>query len=542
MSQGATATQPGGLAGVRTKRLFVASCISLIATAVVFSTITSMMGQIRDQFGLTNTQVGFWVGTTTIVGFPIAILFLGPLCDFLGMRTLMRIAFVCHLAGVLLMVLANGIVMLGAGALLLALGNGTVEAACNPLTATLFPDKKTEKLNRFHMWWPGGLVLGGLAAYGIDKIDVAMWKGMGVAAWQIKTLLVLIPTIIYGILFTGQKFPLTERVQAGISFGGMIKATITRPLFIILFFCMMMTASLELGPGRWMGEAMKGAMSWFGDNAGVLALVYISALMAVLRFYAGPVVHKLSNTGLLLMSAILGGLGLFLLTYATGSAFMVFVAATVFAFGVCYFWPTMLGTASEQVPKGGALALAMLGGVGMLAVGFLAVPIMGLITDRFGHDKVPADQAKACLKQVVDTYPAMAGAAKDDTARAAIDGAARIAKDVLAKADASGGSLPRAEITPGSIAKAVYGEIAAAFAGKSEGIITTSKALREAESAAPESPPGKTASLLLRPADEYGTLIAFRCVSALSIILVIVFAAMYIRDRRMGGYKAEKIL
>ena len=515
MSPGARAPQGSALAGVQPGRLFTASCISLISTAVVFSTITSMLGQIRDQFGLTNAQVGFWVGSMTIVGFPIAIVILGPLCDALGMRVLMRIAFLCHIVGVLLMVFATGLAMLAAGALLLALGNGTVEAACNPLTATLFPDRKTEKLNKFHMWWPGGLVLGGLAAYGIDKIDPSVWKGIGYAAWQIKVVLVLIPTIIYGILFTGQKFPSTERVQAGISFGGMVKATLLRPLFIILFFCMMITASIELGPNRWMGEAMKGALASFGENAGILALVYISALMAVLRYFAGPLVHSLSNAGVLLLSAALSGVGLLLLTYAGHSALMVFVTATIFGAGICYFWPTMLGTAAERIPKGGALALAMLGGVGNLAVGFIAVPLMGVITDSYGYDKLvdgKTMETKVVLTEVVAAYPAMKITTTDKEAAAAIQEAADMAATVLKES-------PEDHLS-----------------------MNTPKALRLAESAAPNSEVGKKAHDLLAPADEYGTLMSFRWVSALSIILVLVFGGLYLRDRAKGGYKAEKIV
>jgi hypothetical protein len=494
--------------------LFVASCISLISTAVVFSTITSMMGQIQVSFGLTNEQVGLWVGGMSILGFPIAIMILGPLCDVLGMRTLMWFAFLCHLIGVILMIWANGLFMVGAGALIIALGNGTVEAVCNPLVATIFPTKKTEKLARFHMWWPGGLVLGGLAAYGIDKVDPGIWTGYGYSAWQVKLALVFIPTLIYGALFLGQKFPKTERVQAGVSFGGMVKATFLRPLFILLFFCMMMTASLELGPGRWMGKAMEGALKTFGNNAGILALVYISALMAVLRFYAGPVVHKLSNTGMLVLSAILGGGGLLLLTYAaaTESAILVFLACTVYGAGVCYFWPTMLGTAAERVPKGGALALSVLGGVGNLSVALLAVPIMGLIADDYGYYKLDPTETKAVLMKVETTYPALVATAKNADAADAI-------KDAIAKA---------AEVLKESPGDTLS--------------VKAPKALRVAESAAPESEAGMEVKQLFKPADEYGSLMSFRWVSVLSIILVIAFGALYLSDRAKGGYKAEKIV
>ena len=307
-----TEAQAPTVAGqIHPQRLFVASCMSLISTAVAFGVVTSFLGQVQARFGLSNEQIG-WIGGAALWGFTISIFILGPLCDLLGMRTLMQIAFLCHLLGVFIMISAGGFTLLFVGALVIAIGNGTVEAACNPLVATIYPNDKTHKLNQFHVWFPGGIVIGGLIAYAIDTLLPGSPR-----AWQIKLVVILAPTIIYGLLFAGQRFPLTERVQSGISFGGMVKATLTRPLFVILFFCMMITASLELGPGRWMGQAMNQAMHFAGNNAGILVLVYGSLLMAILRYFAGPVVHKLSPTGLLVASAILAGIGLFLLTMVT---------------------------------------------------------------------------------------------------------------------------------------------------------------------------------------------------------------------------------
>src|SRR5262249_40386344 len=152
--------------------------------------------------------------------FTVSIFVLGPLCDILGMRNLLRFAVLCHLAGPLIMIFANGFWMLFAGALILALGNGTVEAVCNPLIAPMYADQKTKKLNQFHVWFPGGIVLGGVASFLLDKID---WpKDASFAVWQVKLALIIIPTIVYAFLFAGQPFPATERRQSGVSFGGMI--------------------------------------------------------------------------------------------------------------------------------------------------------------------------------------------------------------------------------------------------------------------------------------------------------------------------------
>ena len=508
------------LAGIHPVRLFTGSCFALISTAFAFSIITSSVGQYKDYFGLNNTEAGL-IGGAAIWGFTIPIFILGPLCDVLGMRLLLRVAFLFHFAGVLMMVFAaqlgarfGGVFeFLFAGALVLSMGNGTVEAVCNPLVTTVYPDRKTIMLNRFHMWFPGGIMLGGLLAFLIDAefdryFGGLVLGGKALAAWQVKLALVLLPTIIYGILFTAQKFPATERVQSGISFGGMVKATLFRPLFIVLFFCMMITASLELGPGRWMAEAMQNAMSDLGKNAGILVLVWVNGLMAVLRLCAGPVVHRLSPTGILVCSAILAGVGLYSLTYAESPAF-VLIAATVFACGVCYFWPTMLGVASERVPKGGALALGLLGGTGMAIVGLVTVPLMGLIADHHVNATLQPEPVKICLAQVVKDLPPQAQAAPDEDSRKAILAAASSAQTDLA--------APNFSVKNGAAT------------------------LREVVKVAKDSPVGQEAKQLLEPVDRAGTLNSFRVVSAFASILVVVFGVLYIRDRRRGGYKAEKI-
>ena len=499
MSDQTTTSSHASLQGVHSGRLFIGSCLSLIATSVAFAVIGDIMGSLKSQFVLTNEQVG-WIGGAALWGFTISIIALGPLCDALGMKRLLAFAFICHLTGPTMMIFANGFTMLFAGALVLALGNGTVEAVCNPLVATLYPDNKTTMLNRFHVWFPGGIVLGGLACFGLAQA--------GATSWKLRLMLIMIPAVIYGIMMLGQKFPVTERVQSGVSFGGMVKATFGRPLFLIMFLCMGITASLELGPNRWIPSILQS-----GGMHGILVLVWISGLMAVLRFFAGPFVHKFSPTGLLLGSAILGGTGLFMLSYAE-SIKMALAAATVFAFGVCYFWPTMLGFVAERVPRGGALALAMMGGMGMLASGMIASPLIGKVADENLKDKLEQGPTTAVIQKIADEFPKLQAAAKGN-----------LGKDLQPGIDAANGVLAKIKATPGGALPHP----------------DTANALRAAIGSGVDAPVIKEASAILNPADNYGGRLSFRKIAPSAIVLIVVFGFMYLNDRRKGGYKVEQI-
>jgi len=478
------------------QRLFLGSCLALIATSVAFAVVGDIMGSLKTAFILTNQEVGL-IGGAALWGFTISIFVLGPLCDVLTMKRLLWFAFACHLIGVLTMIFAGSFWMLFTGALILAMGNGTVEAACNPLVATVYPDQKTTKLNQFHVWFPGGIVIGGLICFLFTKADIA--------SWQLRLGLILVPTVIYAFLFMGQQFPVTERVQSGVSFGGMFKETFLRPLFLLLLFCMMITASLELGPNRWIPSILEA-----GGMHGILVLVWISGLMAVLRFFAGPIVHRLSPTGLLTSSAVLAGIGLYWLSFAE-TLIVALAAATVFALGVCYFWPTMLGVVSERVPKGGALALAMMGGIGMLIVGVVAAPMMGKIADNHLNDKLPVEQTKVCLQQIADTFPGMVDEANSvfaEDLQPAIDKA----KEALSKT--TGNQLAEPD---------------------------TANALRAAIGAGVKGPVVDEAKAILNPADNYGGRMSFRAVAPFAVILIVIFGALYASDKKRGGYKVEQL-
>lgn len=261
---------------INKNRLFTASCIALIVTAMTFAIRAGILGELGQKFGLSNTELG-WISSMAFLGFPIAMLIGGPLCDVVGMGRLLILAFVAHLLGLVLTIFASGFWTLFLSTFLVGFANGMVEAACNPLVTAMFTDKKTKMLNRFHMWFPGGLVIGGLVVY--------FFKQAGIG-WEIQIAVMLIPTVIYGIMFFGQSFPKTERVASGVSSASMSKALLS-PLYLVMIFCMFLTATTELGTTQWISKIMESTTS----NS-VLLIVFISGIMAVGRYFAGPVDRK----------------------------------------------------------------------------------------------------------------------------------------------------------------------------------------------------------------------------------------------------------
>jgi MFS family permease len=372
------------------QRLFTASRVALVVTAMSFALRGGAMGPWTAQFHLTNEEVG-WISGTAFWGFTLAMLFGGPLCDVVGMKRIIGLAFVGHLAGIVLSIFAWNFWSLYFGTLLFGIANGSVEAACNPLIATLFPNDKTTKLNHFHVWFPGGIVIGGVLAYLLEHL------GLG---WQIQYATMLVPLVIYGVLFLGQEFPRTERVQQGVSTGAMFGACF-HPLFLLMVVCMLMTASTELGPNQWIPSILEHA-----GVPGILVLAWINGLMAVGRQFAGVFVHRLSPPGMLFVSAVLSALGLYAMSHTTGG--MLFASATLFALGVCFFWPTMLGTVSERFPKTGALGLAIMGGAGMLSVSFV-LPVMGHWYDQRIAAQLPANHTAADIAGASAQIQAAAG-------------------------------------------------------------------------------------------------------------------------------------
>ncbi len=298
------------------------------------------------------------------LGFAITIAIGSPLLDYIGMGLLLPLSGVCFAVGALTMIFAGSLStgagvynVIWIGALVTGIGWGLVETVVNPLIASLYPEEKTGKLNTLHAWWPGGLVIGGL-------LGVAMSAaGLG---WQIKLAIVTLPAVAVVALCIGVRFPPTERAAAGVSMGEMFRE-LRKPLFIVLFLSMFLTAASELAPGQWVDFALSRTV----HMPGILLLVYVSALMFVMRHFA---------TGLLWCSCLMASLGLVSLSVAN-SPFMGILAATVWGTGVCYMWPTMLATASERFPRGGALLMGLMGTAGTLSIRFV-LPMMGAIYDN----------------------------------------------------------------------------------------------------------------------------------------------------------------
>ena len=426
------------------KLMFWGCFIALITTAFAFVSRLFLLGEWGAEFGLDPAQVGELAGIG-IWPFAVSIIIFSLFIDKIGYKVAMAFSFIGYLVwsvvGVAAFFVSDGgkgdtdlaYKMLYWGSFLLGLSNGTVEAYINPVVATMFKQNKTKWLNILHAGWPGGLVIVGL-------ITIAM----GDADWYLKIGIIAVPAIVFFVMLVPLKFPVNERVASGVTyremlaefgFGGAAIVSFLITLQLIQFFptvnayvfiglgvamvvaftaytqsvgnlfvffmalIMMPLATTEIGTDGWIEEIMKGVAKEGGFNAG-LVLVYTSFIMMVLRFCAGPIVHKLSPIGLLIASAILAAAGLFWLSSAHG-LIIIFAAATLYAFGKTFFWPTMLGVVSEQSPKGGALTLNALGGIGMLAVGVLGFPYIGVLQ----ADK--QIEAVAAMESIEETVPGL---------------------------------------------------------------------------------------------------------------------------------------
>ncbi|WP_145856422.1 MFS transporter [Pedobacter suwonensis] len=356
---------------IKTTKLFWASCLALLVTSLSFGIRAGIMNQLGIDFQLSTAELGT-ITAAAFWGFPLAIVVGGFVVDIIGMKRLLVMAFVFHLAGIILTIFAQGYWSLFLSTLLIGIANGTVEAACNPLVAALYPENKTTKLNHFHLWFPGGIVIGTLL------VTLFVQLGLG---WKVQVAMMIIPTLIYGYLFSKLDFPVTERVSSGYSSSDMYKAVLS-PLFIFMFICMFGTAITELFTGQWIGLLLKNVT----DNA-ILLLTLTTGIMVIGRGFAEPVVHRLAPQGVLLLSAIFAAAGLYMLSTFTGNS--VFFAAIVFGIGVCYFWPTMIGFVAENVPKSGALGLNLMGGAGMFAVSIYTM-FMGSFYDSLIVKHLPA--------------------------------------------------------------------------------------------------------------------------------------------------------
>jgi MFS family permease len=365
-------------------KLFLASCISLVTTSMVFAIRGDIETAMSSTFQINAKQMGT-IWSPAFWAFTIAIYISGAIADLVGLRFLHVLSALGYFLGIGLVLLAphptapvasifdnTGTTLLYAGFFVMGLSQGLVEGVINPLVATVYSGEKTKWLNRLHAWWPGGQIIGGLLA-------VAMTQAFN-ASWQLKLSTILIPAAIYLVMALSMQYPQTERVQSNVSTGEMWSQA-ARPLFLLLFLCMWMTAAAELGPDQWFPSVM-GAL--VPQLQGVLFLVYTAGLVFVLRTAGSGVAHK-APISTLVVCSILTGVGLYWLggLQPGTSAVVAFAAATVFGIGKSYFWPTMIGITAEQFPRGGALLISIMGGTGMLSVA-VALPIMGARIDKYG--------------------------------------------------------------------------------------------------------------------------------------------------------------
>lgn len=365
-----------GQASVHQKAIFFASFMTLVAAGVGFGVRGGVLADLGGQFGFTKSDLGAITGGG-LAGFGFTIIFFSFFADRVGYKPLLIGGFLLHLLSAVVQVAATTMAKGAAyqcllwGAFMFSLGNGLCEAAINPLTATLFPRNKTHYLNILHAGWPLGLVLGGLVNYLFAGPTAAVTH----VRWEILIALYTIPALYYGAVVIGNKFPISEAKAAGLTVGQML-AHVFAPMLIFLFLLHGMVGYVELGTDGWVQDILNGVIG----NKAFLLFVYTSMLMFILRFFAGPIVHKINPLGLLFISAVCGAVGLYWLGTITTVA-MAFAAATVFALGKTFYWPTMLGVIGERFPKAGAIAMGLSGGIGMLSAGFLGGPGIGYTQD-----------------------------------------------------------------------------------------------------------------------------------------------------------------
>lgn len=393
-------------------KLFWGCFIVLVASAFGFVFRSFLMPEWGIQFDLSKTEQGeifgvsFWPFALSIVLFSLVV-------DRIGYKKAMVFAFLCHVVSVILTIFANGYWMLYIGTFFFALGNGAAEAVINPVVASMYPREKTKWLNILHGGWPAGIALAGVTGIGLLHFQVD---------WRIMMSLIFVPALVYGVIVFREKFPINERVKAGVSYSEMLKEvgilgaliivslcvfeignllswslrtnfivvsvivltygiivrSLGKGLFVLLLLLMIPLATMELGTDSWITDLMTPEMAKMGLQGGWV-LVFTAVIMAYLRMKTGFAMRYFTPLSLLAFSALMAAIGLQLLSFSTG--FMILGAAFLYAIGKTYLWGTMLGVVSERFPKGGALALNVTSAVGQLGVGIIGAVFLGFIQD-----------------------------------------------------------------------------------------------------------------------------------------------------------------
>lgn len=496
--------------GVNRARLFPGICLALIPTGASFAIVSNILGALKQEFILTNYQVGL-IGGAALWGMAISLLVLGPMLEAFGLKNGARFGFVAHLTGITLMISAvtqvgspSAFWVLMAGAATLAVGNGMIEVAGNPLVAALFPEEKTTRLNWFHAFFPIGIVAGGIVSF----LMTTYGGPLGYWPWQLAV--IYLPILVYGTLVLPQPFPKTENAAAGIPVGEMFRYTLTSPLFLLLLAMMAITTSIELGPMRWVPSVLEAV-----GMHGILVLVWISGWMVVLRLLASHFVERLAPTGMLLVAAILTGTGLFLLSFVTG-LWSALAVATIYAWGIAFFFPTMVGLVSERLPRTGSLGIVLTAGIGLGMAGAVGVPLIGGLADGFLAEALDPAAARSVLERVEARLPEYLGAARSGQ----VGVRASDIEDALTATRTALSSLRDAGTVRGD---------------------ATATALRAVVATRLDDPVVADAAALLQPAEARGGQASFRYVAPAALVLIAVFGTMYVADRRRGGYHAERL-
>ncbi|MEX0680660.1 MAG: MFS transporter [Balneolales bacterium] len=510
--------------GIDRDKLFKGICIALLPTAFSFVLVSNILYQLKTEFILTNGQVGY-IGGAALWGMAISLLTIGPFLEKIGLKRATIGAFVGHLSGVTLFLVAYlfagepfAFWILFGGAIGFGAGNGLIEVAGNPLTATLYPEEKVTKLNHFHAFFPLGNIVGGLLGWIMAQTGTLGFIEIGHWTWQIA--IIYIPIFAYGAMILPEKFPKTETEEAGIPTREMFRYVFTHPLVWALIIFKMVTLSMEMGPLRWIPEVLQAA-----GVHGMLIFVWISLVMLVLRVSARTFVNRFAPTGMLLGGSFLVGIGLLMFAFIEEGVVPLMIAATFFAGGVAFFFPNMTGLMSERFPKAGSLGIILLIGFGFGAAGF-SNAIMGEVADRYLPDALDEQQTVEVLERVEQRFP-----------------------EYVRKAEAASGDLDRlAELGYRSVdvQNALDRTEQALSFYRSNGYLDgniTGNALR----AIMESDVDQEQELLdetfgiLRPADNYGGRMSFLWVAPLAFFVSLVFLIIYIRDKRKGGYQAVRL-
>ena len=374
--------------------IFFASFLTLIAAGMGFGVRGGILDAWSQQFGFTKFELGATTGAG-LAGFGMVILAASMITDRIGYKTIMLLAFVCHLISAGIIVAATPVYnsyladagdaasaatleaaknavfnCLYAGMFVFSIGNGLAEAAINPLVATLYPRRKTHYLNILHAGWPAGLVIGALVA-----------KFLGGVRWEVPMLSFLVPAFIYGGISILNRFPISEARAAGVSFGRQL-AEFASPLLLFLLLLHACVGYVELGTDSWISNITNLIL----EGQGLYLFIWASSIMFVLRFFAGPIVERINPLGLLFCSACLGAIGLYLIGSTAGV--MVWVAVTIYGLGKTFLWPTMLGVVGERFPRGGAVTMGAMGGIGMLSAGLLGGPAIGYQQDHYASENL----------------------------------------------------------------------------------------------------------------------------------------------------------